>query len=126
MNVNQGNQKFCGLIHSVRLALFSSLLAIAASGETLELQLEDELGQLAPPSAEARAGELLPVVLGITNLRYRLDRALEDVVVWQETNSTLATHLHEREAHLMDLQALPSARMALSRSSPGRPRRCRR
>ena len=80
-------------------------MGAGASAEALKLELENELGRLSPPPAGVLGSNLLPVVLGITNLRYRLDRAMEDVATWEQTNDALAAHLDEREGHLVDLQA---------------------
>ena len=105
MSVIYANRPFRAVVHTVRVLLLLVVSGSTASAASLELQLEDEWGQLAPVSGETGVGNLLPVILGITNLRHRLNRAEADLESWQQTNDALATHLEEREAHMMDLQA---------------------
>ena len=105
MTVIHETRWICALVRTVVALVYLGAVGGGARAETLKLELEDELGRLGPPPAEVLGSNLLPVVLGITNLRYRLDRAMEDVATWEQTNDALAAHLDEREGHLMDLQA---------------------
>ena len=105
MTVIHETRWICALVRTVLALVCWSAVGAGASAEALKLELENELGRLSPPPAGVLGSNLLPVVLGITNLRYRLDRAMEDVATWEQTNDALAAHLDEREGHLVDLQA---------------------
>lgn len=88
------------------MGVLCAALGAVVSADTLQLELEGDLGLLDPPSDASSAYDLLPVMLGITNLRYRLGQAEMDLESWQQSNDALAAHLQEREAHLTDLQVL--------------------
>lgn len=69
----------CALVRTVLALTACGVLGNVANSETLTLELENELenelGRLDPPPTEVSGSNLLPVLLGITNLRDRLDRA---------------------------------------------------
>ena len=93
-----------GLTALIAVQSLFPLTGVATAGEALELRLEGELGQLEPAPAGASAANLLPVLLGITNIGHRLQQTRDDIAAWKTANAALASHLMEREKHMLDLQ----------------------